>query len=106
MSYRYMRVIVMFDLPVETLEEKREYRHFRKFLIRDGFIMMQQSVYTKLALNQTAASAVKERVRKKKPKFGIVQMIALTEKQFASMESIVGSVNSNTVDSDKRVVIL
>ena len=106
MSYRFMRVVVLFDLPVQSLEEKREYRHFRKFLIKDGFIMLQQSVYIKLALNQTAAMAVKARVRKKKPKYGLVQMITLTEKQFSSMESIVGEVDSNTIDSDRRVVVI
>ena len=106
MSYRYMRVVVLFDMPVDTLDQRREYRQFRKHLIRDGFIMMQQSVYTKLALNQTAATAIKARVRKNKPKFGIVQMIALTEKQFSAMESVVGEVNSDTVDSDRKVVVL
>ena len=45
MSYRYMRVIVFFDLPVDTLEHKRAYRKFRKFLIEKGFLMMQESVY-------------------------------------------------------------
>ena len=46
-----MRVIVFFDLPVDTLEHKRAYRKFRKFLIEKGFLMMQESVYCKLALN-------------------------------------------------------
>ena len=40
-----MRVIVFFDLPVDTLEHKRAYRKFRKFLIEKGFLMMQESVY-------------------------------------------------------------
>ena len=57
MSYRYMRVILFFDLPTETLEDKREYRNFRKFLIKKGFLMMQESVYCKLALNQTVAGS-------------------------------------------------
>ena len=49
MSYRYMRVIVMFDLPVKSSADIREYNHFRKYLIKTGFIMMQESVYCKLA---------------------------------------------------------
>ena len=44
MSYRFMRIIVFFDLPTETLEDKREYRKFRKMLIENGFVMMQESV--------------------------------------------------------------
>ena len=64
MSYRYMRVMVLFDLPVVTPENKRNYVRFRKFLIKSGFIMMQESVYTKLAPNSSVASAIVDNVRK------------------------------------------
>lgn len=40
MSYRYMRVIVFFDLPSVTIVDKKEYLKFRKLLIKEGFIMM------------------------------------------------------------------
>ena len=50
MSYRFMRVLVMFDLPTETAENRRNYTKFRKYLIKSGFMMMQQSVYVRLAL--------------------------------------------------------
>ena len=45
MKYKVMRMICMFDLPVETEEEKKAYRCFRRDLIREGFAMMQYSVY-------------------------------------------------------------
>ena len=48
-----MRVIVFFDLPVLTYQQRKEYTKFRKFLLRSGFMMMQESVYCKLALNGT-----------------------------------------------------
>lgn len=101
-----MRVIVMFDLPVKTTEEKKEYREFRRFLIRDGFIMMQESIYTKLALNQTVEKNIRARVFKNKPKFGIVQILSVTEKQFSSIEYVVGEKTSSVIDTDERVVIL
>ena len=44
-----MRVMVMFDLPVITTEQRREYTRFRKYLLKNGFVMMQESIYTKLA---------------------------------------------------------
>ena len=75
-----MRIIVFFDLPTITLEDKRDYRDFRKFLIKKGFLMMQESVYCKLVLNQTVASSVLSSIRKHKPKSGLVQMIMVTEK--------------------------
>ena len=106
MSYRYMRVILFFDLPTETLENKREYRKFRKFLIKKGFLMMQESVYCKLALNQTVASAVVSAVKNNKPKDGLVQLLVVTEKQFAKMEYICGERTSSIIDSDDKLVIL
>ena len=56
MSYRFMRVIVFFDLPTLTTEDKRNYSKFRRFLIKNGFMMLQESVYAKLALNSSPVS--------------------------------------------------
>ena len=106
MSYRYMRIILFFDLPTESLENKREYRKFRKFLIKNGFLMLQESVYCKLALNQTVAKAVVNSVKSNKPKDGLVQLIVITEKQFSKMEYICGENKSNIIDSDSKLVIL
>lgn len=106
MSYRYMRIILFFDLPTESLENKREYRKFRKFLIKKGFLMLQESVYCKLALNQTVAKAVVNSVKSNKPKDGLVQLIVITEKQFSKMEYICGENKSNIIDSDSKLVIL
>ena len=58
-----MRVMVFFDLPVGTTAERREYARFRKGLIRDGFVMMQESVYCKLALNPTVAGRIMDGVQ-------------------------------------------
>ena len=75
MNYRYMRVIVFFDLPTETAEDKKEYRSFRKFLIKKGFLMMQESVYCKLALNATVAESIVKSVKSNRPSDGIVQLL-------------------------------
>lgn len=101
-----MRIIVFFDLPVETASDRREYTKFRKFLIKSGFLMMQESVYCKLALNQTASAGIIATVRKNKPPRGLVQAIIITEKQFAGMEIITGEYNSSVIDNDNRLIIL
>ncbi len=62
-----MRVIVFFDLPVKTVQDRREYARFRKKLVKSGFVMMQQSVYSKIALNQNNAAGICAGVRKCKP---------------------------------------
>lgn len=101
-----MRVIVFFDLPTESLDDKREYRKFRKFLIKKGFLMMQESVYSKLALNTTVADSIVQAVKSNKPKNGLVQLLVITEKQFNRMEFIVGQKENSIIDSDDRLVIL
>lgn len=101
-----MRVFVLFDLPVESLENKRDYRKFRKHLIKSGFMMLQESVYCKLTLNQTAAKAIMSSVKKNAPPEGNVKMMVITEKQFARMETIVGDTSSSVIDSDKGLIVL
>lgn len=101
-----MRILVFFDLPVLTEKERRDYRQFRKFLIRSGFMMMQESVYCKLAQNSTAAEIIIDNVKKNKPGDGLVQILKVTEKQFAKMEYIVGESSSEVLDSDERLVVL
>lgn len=106
MSYRFMRVIVFFDLPVTTEKNKRDYRVFRKFLVKSGFFMMQESVYCKLAQNSTVADGLVETVRKNKPSEGLVQVLQVTEKQYSKMEFIVGQNNTCVLDTDERLVVL
>lgn len=106
MSYRLMRMLVFFDLPTETTSERRNYRRFRRFLIQSGFLMMQESVYCKLLLNGSAQSAMAENIRRNRPPKGIVQMLTVTEKQFAKMEYIVGEWKTDVISSDERLVEL
>ena len=101
-----MRIIVFFDLPTETNEDNRAYRHVRKALNKDGFIMMQESDYTKLMTTPSVENSVKNLIRKNKPEKGIVQTLTVTEKQFSKMEFVVGEYHSDIIDSEERLVIL
>ena len=101
-----MRVIVFFDLPVLSEKNRKDYRDFRRYLIKSGFLMMQESVYCKLAQNSKAADMIAENVRKHKPEVGLVQLLKITEKQYTKMEYIVGKNTSKILDSDERLVIL
>ena len=98
MSFRFMRVVVFFDLPTETAEERRDYRRFRAALLKNGFFMMQESVYSKIILNNTAANVIKETVRKLKTGKGLIQMLTVTERQFENMEFVLGKKQSTVVD--------
>lgn len=101
-----MRMMIMFDLPTFSLQDLREYHKFRKFLIENGFIMMQESIYTKLLLNAASANLMSKQVKKVVPKDGLVQMLIVTEKQFAGMELLSGELNSTYINSDKRYLEL
>ena len=106
MNYRYMRVLVFFDLPVTTAAGRRNYIQFRKFLIKDGFFMMQESVYCKLAQNSNAANAIIDHLRRNKPAEGLVQASVITEKQYSNMEMIVGKKESDVVNTSERLIVL
>ena len=95
-----MRVIVFFDLPTETNDEKREYRAFRSFLIKNGFVMMQESVYSKIVLNNTVLDAVCRNIRRN------IQVLTVTERQFEKMEFIAGTSQSSVIDSDEKLVVI
>ncbi len=101
-----MRLIVFFDLPTEKAKERRDYRVFRKLLIKEGFIMMQESVYSKLTLNATSSESIKNKIEKNKPPKGIVQILTVTEKQFSSIDTIVGKIQNNEIDTTERLLIL
>ena len=106
MSYRYMRMIVLFDLPTEMAVQRREYASFRKHLIKSGFMMMQESVYCKILLNSSHESAVESGLRASKPSGGLVQVLTVTEKQFAKITYLVGESSGQTISGDERFIEL
>ena len=101
-----MRIIVMFDLPTETTLHRHNYGKFRRYLIKSGFMMLQESIYVKLALNQNMANSIVDSIKKNKPPEGLVQILSVTEKQFSKMEIITGEYSNDTVDTDERLLIL
>lgn len=107
MRNRFMRLVVFFDLPVITAAQRKSYRKFRKFLIKDGYFMMQESVYSKMVLDGSLADAAITRLKKNKPPSGLVQVLRVTEKQYAGIIEIVGDKKKNPVlDAPDRLVIL
>ena len=101
-----MRILVMFDLPVTTAAERRAYTLFRKYLLKNGFLMLQESVYCKIAQSPVAADSVIDALRKNKPPTGLVQLLRVTEKQYAKMEYIAGESQLDVLNDDRRLVVL
>ncbi len=104
MNNRFMRLLIFFDLPVETSRERKEYAKFHKFLIKNGFIMMQKSVYSKLVINNVTSTAVKQKISANVPPDGVVEMLEVTENQFSRIEYLVGNKQTLVEESMDRLI--
>ena len=101
-----MHVVCFFDLPTETAKDRRHYRIFRRFLIKNGFIMLEESVYERMVINGHAQRALVDLLRKNKPPKGLVMVLQITDRQFENMDIITGEFQSNVIQSTDRVVEL
>ena len=104
MNHRFMRLLVFFDLPMLTSKNRRDYAAFHKFLLGSGFVMMQKSVYSKLVVNNVTCGLVKQKVKDHLPKEGIVELLEITENQFARIEYLVGEHQQIAVDGTERML--
>lgn len=101
-----MRVLVFFDLPVLTAKNRKDYRAFRKFLIKQGFLMEQESVYSKMTQNSSVADTVIQNIKKNKVDDGLIQVMKVTEKQYEQIVFVTGERKREVLDSDERLVII
>lgn len=104
---RYMRLLVFFDLPVKTAKQRKDYRVFRKLLLKDGYLQLQESVYAKLVMNDGAAGSAIARLRKNRPPAGLVQVMKVSEAAYATMEYITGNRKAyDEIDTMEELLIL
>jgi CRISPR-associated protein Cas2 len=101
-----MHILCFFDLPTETAKDRRQYRIFRRFLIKNGFIMLEESVSERMVVNSHGQRALVELLRKNKPPKGLVMILQITDKQFENMDIITGEFKSNVINTTDRVVEL
>lgn len=85
-----MRLIVLFDLPVTTKKQRRQATAFRNFLLKDGYQMLQFSVYVRVCNGMDAVRKHQDRLRGHLPDDGAVRCMVITEKQFESIEILIG----------------
>ncbi len=97
---------MFFDLPVEKDAQRRAYTKFVKNIKKIGFGILQKSVYIKLDMDAQSADSTKEKVKKVLPKEGSVIVLRVTEKQFSTMDFLVGTILTDVIMDDKRVVEL
>ncbi len=84
-KYRMAWVMVFFDLPVGTPEERRDAANFRKDLIKDGYMMVQFSVYARPCGSADRVETQVRRLRGKIPTSGEVRGLLITDAQWGRM---------------------
>lgn len=101
-----MRLLVFFDLPVTTREYKRAYVLFRRFLLQDGYDMLQWSVYGRMVNGSDDAEKHQRRLAANLPKEGSIRCLQVSEKQFVTMKLLVGtrSFQEKKVNADQMLL--
>lgn len=84
-GYRFMWVLAMFDLPTDTKADRKRYTQFRRTLLKDGFAMMQFSVYIRHCASRENAAVHISRIERAIPQDGEVRVLTITDKQFERM---------------------
>ena len=87
----YMRLFVLFDLPVKTRADRKAYSRFHRFLVRDGYDMVQLSVYARVCNGAEAVDKHVARLQANQPPKGSVRYLQVTEKQFTGIQVLVGA---------------
>jgi len=85
-----MWVLVFFDLPTETKQDRKSAGKFRKDMLKDGFQMFQFSIYMRHCSSRENADVHIKRVKKLLPPKGHVGILTITDKQFGMMELFYG----------------
>lgn len=93
--YKYMRILVMYDVPNNSSEENKEYTKFRKLLIKNGYTMMQYSIYIKCLNTKTKYKSEIKKISKSLPSQGNIRVLSITEKQYQDMIFLKGESNIN-----------
>lgn len=89
-----MRILVFFDLPVTTAKGRKEATKFRKFLLNDGYNMLQFSVYSRICNGPDTVEKHIKRIKRNLPSKGSVRLLTVTENQYSKMMFLVGDPTS------------
>lgn len=96
---KFMRMLVFFDLPVKTKAQRRVATGFRNFLLKDGYHMVQYSLYARVCNGNDAVEKHEKRLRGALPDNGSVRLLVVTEKQYESIRILVGKLTDDEVRS-------
>lgn len=104
MRNRTMRLLIFFDLPTHTKQERKSYSAFRKMLIKHGFSMLQYSVYERITRNYDDCESYISVINSHKPPKGDIRCLAVTEKQYERIRLIIGDKENQQDYSDSDII--
>jgi len=104
-AYRLMWLFVFFDLPTGTPKERKAYQKFRKYLLQEGFNMMQFSVYIRHCLSWEKCKIIEQRLRTNLPPAGVISVLPVTDKQFGKMGFFIGKTPSKRPDGAGQLLL-
>lgn len=87
---RFMRLFVFFDLPTNTKKQRKYATRFRKHLLKEGFMMLQYSVYVRVCKGQEIVNLYTNRLEDNLPKEGHIRVLQITDKQYERMKILIG----------------
>lgn len=102
-----MRMLVFFDLPVKEKAAQKAATKFRNFLLKDGYQMLQYSVYTRVCNGYDTVQTHERRLRANLPPNGSVRLLTITEKQYGNMQILLGELQqSDTPAAYEQLTLL
>jgi CRISPR-associated protein Cas2 len=89
-SYRMGWILAIFDLPVTASDQRRDATKFRNWLLDDGYLMVQYSVYVRPCVTYEHLEKHTTRVKSAAPRTGFIKILFFTDKQWELSVNIVG----------------
>jgi len=103
---RSMWVFALFDLPVDTKEQRAQYRRFHDTLVDDGFQRIQYSVYARHCASAENSTVHEQRILAFLPPEGEVRLFQLTDLQFERIKVFVGNIRAPTESAPEQLTFL
>ncbi len=104
-GYKGMWVFAMFDLPVKSKKSKKKAAQFRNLLLREGFSMLQYSVYARYCPSEEAGNAFRERISRQVPAAGHVRLLMVTDHQFGKMDIFRGKTKTKAESPPSQLTL-
>ena len=94
-------IVLMFDLPTATKAEQSQANKFRQRILKEGFSMLQFSVYIRACISYDHMKKKTKHIESIIPHHGNVRVIFITDKQWEKSICAIGK----DYQKDKKIDI-